>query len=512
MEGVYCIFDLEPNKEFNFGILRVSWLICKFEKNNITTLMTKDFLINQDNNPKFVNYNYKYHGISNGQLKLDGEDLLYVLDIFRNDLKIHNVNYISGFKIRNQDIKEINKYAMKFDLIELMEENLTKNYIIMDIINIIGKWSLKRGVKVKLNYDDIYHCLFKKKCPHGKYHNTLTECENTRSIIFNLMIQDPELFDDYKPLFENHMKLKSKDHLKNIADEKIMEENDLLNKKIIELEKTILKLEVSLEKTKEKVEEEKIKYFEFRDNKVKLEAINQELRRRLEIIDNITKIEKMNKELQEKVKLKETKNMELNNEKTEMEKMNKELNEKIKDEETKLLKMRDMKIFSDSKNKDLEKKLKIKESKVLELKNDKIQMECTNQELLEKISLEKAKILEIKNEKTQVEKINKKLQEEIKNEKKQVNKINKTLQEEIKKKKKKTKTINKEVQINIEKINKEVQINIENKNKKVENNLEDENKELQKQVIDINNKFEKHKEISNFIINQLKEKVKKLDK
>lgn len=301
MQGTFCIFDLEPNKNFKFGILRFSWLICKYDNNNLITLTTKDFFINQDHIKNFINHEYKFHGISNKKLKLEGESILYVLEQFAKDLKNFQIDYISGYRIKNTDIPFIHKLANEYNLTELKEDFVNKKYIIMDTYELLGQWTKKNTLNIKLDFETLYPYLFKMKYPKTKYHNTNTECEHCRNVLFYLISKDISIFDDIQPLIKDKIDFKKIEELKNLVDEQLMEENDSLKSVIYDMEKRILKLEVNKEKQEDESElinkrmmESDKKYLDMRDKCIRLECKNEDLEKKIEIREK--KLEDINRQ------------------------------------------------------------------------------------------------------------------------------------------------------------------------------------------------------------------------
>lgn len=289
MQGIFCIFDLEPNKNLKLGLLKISWLICKYtDDNNFITLTTKDYYVNQDNTKNFVNYNYKFHGISNKKLKLEGESILYILEKLAEDLKIFEVDYISGYRIKGSDIDYIQKLANEYNLTDLKTDYLNKKYIIIDTFELLGKWTKKNNLSIKLDFETLYPYLFKMKLPKNKYHNTMTECEHSRNILFYLISKDVEIFDDIKPLMKDKIDFKKINELKNLVDEQLVYENDSLKSVIEQIEKHLLQKEIELEKQEEeqknieeKMEEINKKYLEIRDKSIRLECKNEELEKKV---------------------------------------------------------------------------------------------------------------------------------------------------------------------------------------------------------------------------------------
>lgn len=289
MIGNYCIFDLEPNKDFCFGILKFSWLICKFTpSNDLITLTTKEFFIRQ-NDKNFKNYNFKFHGISNKKLSLEGEPLLYVLESFAEDLKTFNVDYISGFKIKKMDLPFIFKSATTYNLTSLKEDFFQKKYIIIDVLDVVGKWTTKNMRNIKLDFKSLYPYLFQMDFPKKKYHDSTIDCEHSRNILFNLIISDIELFEDIQPLIDDKIDFKKINELKDLVDEQLLSENDDLKTQTRLLEKRILELELELENKNELIVDKEgefkkfeIKYLDIRDNKVKLECENKYLKEKLD--------------------------------------------------------------------------------------------------------------------------------------------------------------------------------------------------------------------------------------
>ena len=316
MLGTYCIFDLEPNKEFSLGVLKMSWLICKFMgDNNMVTLTTTEYYISPENPKKFKNYDYKTHGISNNTLKLEGESLFYVLDQFREDLKTFKVNYICGFKIKEKDLPYIYKIANKHNITTMKQEYMEKKFIILDVMQIAGKWTKLNNRSCKLTFEELYPRLFKANFPKTKYHNTTTDCQHSRNILFKLLMDDPSIFDDIKPLIDESIEFKQIDELKHMVDEQLLNENNQLKASSIKLEICILELQLKLENSEEKSQKQNIeikmwqdKYSEVRDKTIeyetKLQCLENEIYKRDEKFKII--FDKSEKELQLEQQLEET--------------------------------------------------------------------------------------------------------------------------------------------------------------------------------------------------------------
>lgn len=290
MQGTFCIFDLEPNKDFKLGILRFSWLICKLtEENNLITLATQDFYINQDHVKNFTNYNYKFHGISNKKLKLEGESILYILERLIDDLKNFEIDFISGYKIKNNDLVQIQKLAIEYNLTDLKKEYMDKKYIVIDVFDLLGEWTKKNNLSLKLDFETLYPYLFKAKYPKTKYHNTNLECEHCRNILFHLIATNISIFDEIQPLIKDKIDFKKITELKDLVDEQLLMENESYKKVIYRLEKRILELEIEKEEKKEEDEiinnrmiQSDKKYLEIRDKSVKLDCENNLLKEKLE--------------------------------------------------------------------------------------------------------------------------------------------------------------------------------------------------------------------------------------
>jgi len=154
MQGTYCILCIEPNKSFDFGIVKISWIICKIDDCSSTVLFTNDFFVRQDN-PKFQNYNYKTHGISNQTLKLEGESINYILEEFADCIKNMNVEFICGYGYA-KDLKFIYDFAHKHNIKTLKKEVLEKKFIIIDIKNIVGQYINKNNIPIKDTQESIY--------------------------------------------------------------------------------------------------------------------------------------------------------------------------------------------------------------------------------------------------------------------------------------------------------------------------------------------------------------------
>lgn len=291
MLGTYCFFDLEPNKELKLGVLKFSWIICKIdEDNHMFTLSSSDYYVRQEN-PKFKNYDFKAHGISNKVLKLEGENFTYILDRLLESLKTMNVDYVCGFKIREHDLKYIYKIAEKYNLTDFKKDFFERKYIVLDVLEIIAEYTKKNNFNVKLTFEHLYPYIFNKaQFPKTKYHNTATECQHTRNILFKLIMDDISLFDYLQPLITDKIDFKKIDELKDLVDSQLLEENENLIQKTSQLEIRILKLGIELDNNKETIDnhqnillEKDDKYLQLRDEKVRLECKKEDLENTIKI-------------------------------------------------------------------------------------------------------------------------------------------------------------------------------------------------------------------------------------
>ena len=165
MLGTYCIINIERNRDFKLGILKVSWLICKLQDDNqLITLSTSDYYISQDEN-NFKNHCFKEHGISNKKMKMEGESFFYVLDRLYDNLKDMDVDYVCGYKFKEHDLKYIYEFAERHDIINFKKDFFTRKYLIVDIFEIVGQWTKKKGISVQLDYEHLYPYLFKSQYP-----------------------------------------------------------------------------------------------------------------------------------------------------------------------------------------------------------------------------------------------------------------------------------------------------------------------------------------------------------
>jgi hypothetical protein len=319
MQGVYCIFDIEPNKDFTLGVLKISWLICKYQDQNLITLSTNEYFVTPDN-PKFKNYDYKFHGISNKLLKLEGESIFYILDLFYEDLKTFEVDYLSGFKIKEYDLEYLYKLAQKHNITNLKKDFINKKFIIIDVAEYVGEWVKKNNLSIKISFEELYPYLFNKaQFPKTKYHNTTLECQHTRNILFKLLVDDITLFDDIEPLISDKINFKEIDQLKDLVDEQLLLDNDNLKNTCKKLETRILGLELEIEEYRDNlniknkiIEEEKTNGMNFRDEKIKAETKLSILEKQVEKLETelkniynqqqqIKKLEEENESLQEKI-------------------------------------------------------------------------------------------------------------------------------------------------------------------------------------------------------------------
>ena len=296
MFGNYIIFDLEPNKDYIFGILKFSWIICKFnEFNKLITLSSTDYFIKQ-NDPKFRNHIFKIHGISNKKLELEGEPLEYVLERFAEDIKTFEIDYICGFKIKNknQDLNFIFKYADKYNLTSLKKDFIQKKHVIIDVYDVLALWLKKNNISIKITYEDAYPWLFNKsRYPKSKYHNTSVEIQHCRNILFKLIVSDIEIFDDFKPLIDEKIDFQKIDELKDIIDGQLLEQNTNLKEQNHKLESRILELELDVDQYKELYEEQTSKekeletdYMNIRDDKIRLECKKEEYENEIRRLKN----------------------------------------------------------------------------------------------------------------------------------------------------------------------------------------------------------------------------------
>ena len=293
MKGTYCIFDLEPNKELKIGVLKFSWIICKIDQDNhMFTLATSDYYIKQ-NDLTFKNYDYKSHGISNKILKLEGENILYVLDLFYESLKTFEVDYVCGFKIKENDLLYIYNLANKHNITNLKKDFFERKFIILDIFEIIGDYTKKNNISCKLDFENLYPYIFKTNFPKTKYHNTTIDCEHSRNLLFTLIMQDITLFDYLEPIINDKIDFQNIDELKNLVDSQLILENNNLKDQITITDKTILKLEIQLQdknnhlgKILKQITELNIKLSDTKEQQIRLECKNQELENKIKTLQN----------------------------------------------------------------------------------------------------------------------------------------------------------------------------------------------------------------------------------
>lgn len=344
MLGNYIIFDLEPNKDYIFGILKFSWIICKFnEFNKLITLTSSDYFIKQDD-PKYRNHIFKYHGISNKKLQLEGEPLEYVMQRFADDIKVFEVDYIAGFRIKhkNQDLEYLYKNAEKYNLTSLKKDFIQKKCIIVDVYDILGLYLKKNNIIIPITYKDAYPRLFNKmQFPKTKYHNTSIEIQHCKNILFKLIVSDLELFDEFQPLIQEKLDFKKIDEFKDIIDGQLLEQNDNLKQQNHILTSRILELELEIDEYKEilKIKEEKEKKIDEQYEKLKEEKIRLECKKE-EHIHKIKRLENVLQETQNKFKKhKDISNSVINNLKDKLSKTQKPLedllNEHLKDKYSK---------------------------------------------------------------------------------------------------------------------------------------------------------------------------------
>lgn len=321
MNGVYCIFDTEPNKEFNFGILKMSWMICKYENDNLITLSTTEYIIQQDDQ-KFKNYNYKHHGISNKNIKLEGESLFFILDQFIQDLKTFDVDFICGFKMIDNDLKYLYDIAKKYNITNLTKEYIEKKFIILDIFTYVGQYLNNLGHKLPLTFESLYPFLFKTKYPKTKFHNTSIECEHIRNILYKLLVSDPDLFKGIQPLIKEKIDFRQVDEWKDLVDKQLYEENEHFRTQINKLKITILDLECKLENKDDtindyiKLEQDNEKYMslyhlsnhELKFIKKEYEELKNELKRIYDNENQINILKNKNEKLEEELNEKNRKN------------------------------------------------------------------------------------------------------------------------------------------------------------------------------------------------------------
>lgn len=316
MHGTYCIIDLEPNMNFTFGILKFSWLICRVTgQNEIITINTTDFYVKQDDK-NFKNHNYKYHGISNKLLKLEGEPLENILLSFSNDLKNYKVNYLCGYNFQD-DLNFIYTISDKFDFLSLKKDYIEKKYIILDIQNYVCNWRKLNNITMNTDFQSVYQYLFRSKFPKHKHHNTTLECQYSKNILFKIMMECPNAFEDLEPLIEEKIDFQKVDELKDILEKQILEENEFLKSQLKQIEKYLLQIEFNNEKYQEKIQEQEDiilnnqkTYLELRDSNVKLITQNENLTKQLETLntnfnninENKIKLQCKNEELSNQVK------------------------------------------------------------------------------------------------------------------------------------------------------------------------------------------------------------------